>query len=126
MLNGISFNKGCYIGQELTQRTFHTGVLRKVAMPFIISENLLFNSEREEEFIIPFFSVDKNFKTDIKTKNILNESGNIIGTIFHCLYNTGIAMIDKENLEKSNGPFTVEGLNTNIFEPSSLWDYNKD
>ncbi len=24
--NGVSFNKGCYIGQELTARTYHTGV----------------------------------------------------------------------------------------------------
>ena len=26
-LNSISFDKGCYLGHELTQRTFHTGVL---------------------------------------------------------------------------------------------------
>lgn len=32
-LNGISFNKGCYIGQELTARTHHTGVIRKRLMP---------------------------------------------------------------------------------------------
>ncbi|CAH1400617.1 unnamed protein product [Nezara viridula] len=38
-LNGVSFNKGCYIGQELTARTFHTGVIRKRLMP------LLFESE---------------------------------------------------------------------------------
>ena len=35
-LNGASFDKGCYIGQELTQRTFHTGVIRRVALPFLI------------------------------------------------------------------------------------------
>ena len=35
-LNGVSFDKGCYIGQELTQRTFHTGVIRRVALPFLI------------------------------------------------------------------------------------------
>lgn len=32
-LNGVSFNKGCYIGQELTARTHHTGVIRKRLMP---------------------------------------------------------------------------------------------
>lgn len=37
-LNGISFNKGCYIGQELTARTYHTGVTRKRIMPLIFDE----------------------------------------------------------------------------------------
>jgi folate-binding protein YgfZ len=32
-LNGVSFNKGCYIGQELVARTHHTGVIRKRLMP---------------------------------------------------------------------------------------------
>lgn len=32
-LHGISFHKGCYIGQELTARIHHTGVIRKRIMP---------------------------------------------------------------------------------------------
>lgn len=32
-LHGISFHKGCYIGQELTARIHHTGVVRKRLMP---------------------------------------------------------------------------------------------
>lgn len=32
-LHGVSFHKGCYIGQELTARTYHTGVIRKRYMP---------------------------------------------------------------------------------------------
>lgn len=34
LLNGVSFQKGCYVGQELTARTFHTGVVRKRLVPF--------------------------------------------------------------------------------------------
>ncbi|XP_050417428.1 putative transferase CAF17 homolog, mitochondrial [Patella vulgata] len=34
-LKGVSFEKGCYIGQELTARTFHTGVTRKRLMPLV-------------------------------------------------------------------------------------------
>ncbi|KAL1513610.1 hypothetical protein ABEB36_003001 [Hypothenemus hampei] len=37
-LHGISFHKGCYIGQELTARTHHTGVVRKRLMPLIFSK----------------------------------------------------------------------------------------
>ena len=31
--NGIDFRKGCYLGQELTIRTHHTGVVRKRILP---------------------------------------------------------------------------------------------
>ncbi|XP_070582270.1 putative transferase CAF17 homolog, mitochondrial [Ptychodera flava] len=39
-MNGVSFHKGCYLGQELTARTYHTGVIRKRLMPikFICDE----------------------------------------------------------------------------------------
>ncbi|XP_072046191.1 putative transferase CAF17 homolog, mitochondrial isoform X2 [Amphiura filiformis] len=36
-MNGVSFEKGCYLGQELTARTHHTGVIRKRIMPLEIT-----------------------------------------------------------------------------------------
>lgn len=33
MMRGVDFRKGCYIGQELTTRTNHTGVVRKRVLP---------------------------------------------------------------------------------------------
>ena len=35
-LSGVHFHKGCYLGQELTARTHHTGVVRKRLMPIVI------------------------------------------------------------------------------------------
>lgn len=58
-LHGVSFHKGCYIGQELTARTYHTGVVRKRLMP------LLFNE-------VPNQSLSYDEK-------IINESGNVVG-----------------------------------------------
>ena len=44
-LNAISFFKGCYVGQELTARTYHTGVTRKRLMP------LEFDAEQMKEVV---------------------------------------------------------------------------
>lgn len=35
-MSGISYRKGCYLGQELTIRTHHTGVVRKRALPVML------------------------------------------------------------------------------------------
>ncbi len=35
-MNGISFNKGCYIGQELMARTHYQGQIRKRLVPFLV------------------------------------------------------------------------------------------
>ncbi|XP_067946572.1 putative transferase CAF17 homolog, mitochondrial [Watersipora subatra] len=37
LLHGVSFSKGCFIGQELTSRSHHTGVIRKRIMPVTYS-----------------------------------------------------------------------------------------
>lgn len=39
-MNGVSFTKGCYIGQELTARTHHTGVIRKRLFPVQLEGSL--------------------------------------------------------------------------------------
>lgn len=39
-LNGISFHKGCYLGQEFTARTYHTGVIRKRIMPITMESDV--------------------------------------------------------------------------------------
>eukprot|EP00128_Syssomonas_multiformis_P006417 Colp12_sorted_trinity150504_noHs@17276 len=35
-MNGVSFHKGCYVGQELTARTHHIGETRKRLVPVAI------------------------------------------------------------------------------------------
>eukprot|EP01104_Vermistella_antarctica_P007745 TRINITY_DN1899_c0_g1_i1.p1 TRINITY_DN1899_c0_g1~~TRINITY_DN1899_c0_g1_i1.p1 ORF type:complete len:647 (-),score=143.82 TRINITY_DN1899_c0_g1_i1:276-2216(-) len=36
LLHGVSFDKGCYLGQELTARTHHVGVIRKRLFPLLV------------------------------------------------------------------------------------------
>jgi folate-binding protein YgfZ len=36
--HGVDFRKGCYVGQELTARTHHTGVVRKRVVPVLLYE----------------------------------------------------------------------------------------
>lgn len=40
-LNAISFSKGCYLGQELTARTMHTGTIRKRILPILLVDATL-------------------------------------------------------------------------------------
>jgi folate-binding protein YgfZ len=39
LMSGIDFRKGCYLGQELTIRTHHTGVVRRRLLPVILYSN---------------------------------------------------------------------------------------
>jgi len=36
LMSGVDFRKGCYVGQELTIRTHHTGVIRKRMLPVML------------------------------------------------------------------------------------------
>ncbi|KAF8974422.1 hypothetical protein BDZ97DRAFT_1773534 [Flammula alnicola] len=38
VMGAVDFRKGCYVGQELTVRTYHTGVIRKRIMPVTIQK----------------------------------------------------------------------------------------
>lgn len=38
-MGGIDYRKGCYVGQELTIRTHHTGVVRKRILPVMLYGN---------------------------------------------------------------------------------------
>ncbi|KAF8450440.1 hypothetical protein L210DRAFT_3618109 [Boletus edulis BED1] len=37
VMGGLDFRKGCYVGQELTVRTYHTGMIRKRILPVVLS-----------------------------------------------------------------------------------------
>lgn len=46
-LHGVSFHKGCYIGQEVTARVHHTGVVRKRIMPLKFASQVTDSLEKD-------------------------------------------------------------------------------
>lgn len=71
-LHGVSFHKGCYIGQELTARSYHTGVIRKRLMPLNLP------------------SPDLKIQYDEK---ILNESDKVVGKFRGQEKNFGLGLL---------------------------------
>lgn len=57
-LGGIDFRKGCYVGQELTIRTHHTGVVRKRILPV-----MLYGKDEPIPQALEYFP-DKNLGTE--------------------------------------------------------------
>ena len=72
-MHGVSFHKGCYIGQELTARTHHTGVVRKRLMPL-------------------FFENPINLKLD-EPIEVKNEENNAMGKVRNVIGQTGLGLL---------------------------------
>ncbi len=92
-LNAVDFNKGCYIGQELTARMHHTTELRKKLFA------LEFETEIEAEERAP----------------ILNEKGEKIGELYSYIEHLGFSMIRLENLPDSGITF-VNGNKGRLYD----------
>jgi folate-binding protein YgfZ len=76
-MQAIDFRKGCYLGQELTIRTFHTGVTRKRILPV-----QLFDGEVEQSFERVNESVvdrDVGLEMPESQSEIRNEKGRVVG-----------------------------------------------
>ena len=67
-MHGVSFHKGCYLGQELTARTHHTGVIRKRIMPLEFSQE--FSSEKDIGSYMAFQTFPLNYSYETSIINI--------------------------------------------------------
>ncbi|CAG7828546.1 unnamed protein product [Allacma fusca] len=77
-LHGISFQKGCYIGQELTARTHHTGVIRKRLMPLSLPSS---SSIATDVDISSLKVTDPGGKNVGKVRGISGSKGLFLGRI---------------------------------------------
>lgn len=95
---GIDFKKGCYLGQELTIRTKHTGVVRKRILPVrLLSQNA--KAAWQAAFDGPFEPWVQS-GSDI---NALDDTGSIkkgraTGKLISALRNVGLATCRLENM----------------------------
>jgi folate-binding protein YgfZ len=102
---GIDFKKGCYVGQELTIRTKHTGVVRKRILPVRLDSRDVgaINGDQnsiETPLFDSAFIPQPALGTDIKA---LDENGTIrkgrpVGKIMATIGNVGLATCRLENM----------------------------
>lgn len=83
-MHGVSFHKGCYLGQELTARTHHTGVIRKRVVPLSLSSHLE--------------SINSN-------EDVLDENGKKVGKVIGHLGSSAIGLLRLEQCEAAQQLF---------------------
>ncbi|XP_037423409.1 putative transferase At4g12130, mitochondrial [Triticum dicoccoides] len=91
-LNAISFDKGCYIGQELIARTHHRGVIRKRLIPLkFVDEN------------------DKEIKQAVAPgSDVVDEaSGKKVGTVSTALGSRGMGLLRLDSALKQNATLAI-------------------
>ena len=99
-LNGISFTKGCYVGQELMARTHFQGMVRKRLMPF---EIVLRDGD---------VSIADN-------ETLVDENEKKIGEVRGSNGRYGIALVRLSAIENCSGcTQTSKGMDVRLFKPS--------
>lgn len=93
-LNAISFDKGCYVGQELIARTHHRGVIRKRLTPIRFLSS---SGEEIEQQVSPGSEV---IHTASKRK---------AGTVTTALGSRGLALLRLEEAFKETGSLAING-----------------
>ncbi|KAG8223228.1 hypothetical protein J437_LFUL003579 [Ladona fulva] len=96
-LHGVSFHKGCYVGQELTARTHHTGVVRKRLMPLIFPSTAKFEKLPEPDTPVIDGTTGKNVG---KIRGMINCGGVVMGLgllrVAEVLKSTNLKVADSE------------------------------
>ena len=104
-MHGVSFHKGCYLGQELTARTHHTGVIRKRILPLKVEGEL---TENDNDEVLA----------------VINQSGKSVGKIRRVHGGVGIGLMRlKESFSAEK--LTVNGTLVTIEKPT-WWPSEKE
>ncbi|KAL2902204.1 hypothetical protein RDABS01_011713 [Bienertia sinuspersici] len=93
-LNAISFDKGCYVGQELVARTHHRGVIRKRVLPL----NFVDDSGKELEQKVAPGSVVLDTST-----------GKAVGHVTTAMGSRGLGLLRLEEAFKGSRSLSIQG-----------------
>ncbi|KAF9484020.1 Aminomethyltransferase folate-binding domain-containing protein [Pholiota conissans] len=122
VMGGLDFRKGCYVGQELTVRTYHTGVVRKRIMPVIIhrwenEESLLHLSDGGDRLTLT------QFGEDIRSESTDNDTGlntvlrsPKVGRLLSTHESVGLALVQTESAlaqKRGDCKLNLQTLNVN-------------
>ncbi|AAS50942.1 ABR170Wp [Eremothecium gossypii ATCC 10895] len=114
--DAVSFDKGCYVGQELTARTHATGVLRKRCAPVIVSNSAsldtLATSSRLDlytDYVIPAASTSPSpTNSPFASQNPRPRKKQPIGKLL-CVDGTdGVALVKLIYIERSRSCGSIE------------------
>jgi len=118
-MNGIDYRKGCYVGQELTIRTHHTGVVRKRVLPIQLfpysTDTTIIKGGVDESSV---YDPNLDIPTPPSQTNIkaVEKKGRSAGKICGSVGNIGLALCRLEMLTSVNLP---GGMNS--FNPKDEW-----
>ncbi|XP_021753980.1 putative transferase At4g12130, mitochondrial [Chenopodium quinoa] len=93
-LNAISFDKGCYVGQELVARTHHRGVIRKRVLPLKFLDA---NGKEVEQKVAP------------KSVVVNASSGKKVGAVTTALGSRGLGLLRLEEAFKGSSALSIQG-----------------
>lgn len=99
-MHGLSVHKGCYLGQEFTARTYHTGVVRKRIMP------------------IELKGVPVNLEEDLVNKEVMTAEGKPGGKIRGLEGDCGIGLLRIEMVLASASLKANKAIPVKTWKPS--------
>ncbi|KAI8332125.1 hypothetical protein BC941DRAFT_474536 [Chlamydoabsidia padenii] len=98
-MNGVDFRKGCYVGQELTIRTYHTGVVRKRIVPIQIYKEG--ESVPNTQYVDRQASLSTSYQPQLDIHLADGSSKRGVGKTGSGIHNIGLALMRLEHVEKA-------------------------